>query len=84
MKNNTKTHTEDTQDLSLEGDKYKLVSTWMNCSTKRENLKIKGGNEYLLKKKKEKKRNRTDSRLLTSNNKGQKKMKSYLQIGKRK
>ena len=84
MKNNTKTHTEDTQDLSLEGDKYKLVSTWMNCSTKIENLKIKGGNEYLLKKKKEKKRNRTDSRLLTSNNKGQKKMKSYLQIGKRK
>ena len=55
MKNNTKTHTEDTQDLSLEGDKYKLVSTWMNCSTKRENLKIKGGNEYLLKKKKERK-----------------------------
>ena len=54
MKNNTKTHTEDTQDLSLEGDKYKLVSTWMNCSTKRENLKIKGGNEYLLKKKKRK------------------------------
>ena len=55
MKNNTKTHTEDTQDLSLEGDKYKLVSTWMNCSTKRENLKIKGGNEYLLKKKKKRK-----------------------------
>ena len=55
MKNNTKTHTEDTQDLSLEGDKYKLVSTWMNCSTKRENLKIKGGNEYLLKKKNERK-----------------------------
>ena len=56
MKNNTKTHTEDTQDLSLEGDKYKLVSTWTNCSTKRENLKIKGGNEYLLKKKKKEKK----------------------------
>lgn len=49
LKNNTKTHTEDTQDLPPEGDKYKLVSIWMKCSTKRENLKIKGGNEYLLK-----------------------------------
>ena len=81
MKNNAKTHTDDKQDQSLEGDKYKLVSTWMNCSVMRENLKIKEGNEYLLKKKK---RNRTDSRLLTSNNIGPKKMKSYLQMGKRK
>ena len=53
MKNNAKTHTDDKQDQSLEGDKYKLVSTWMNCSVMRENLKIKEGNEYLLKKKKE-------------------------------
>lgn len=56
MKNNAKTHTEDTQDLSLEGDKYKLVSTWMNCSIIRENLKIKEGNEYFFKKKKRRKK----------------------------